>query len=91
MRSVEHWRMRKHRLCLEGVEITTPEGKKLCSITGNAWHESPSNGQHKERILPENTIIYEASELFSKNGRSGNGREPIKISGTTKIPVEISV
>jgi hypothetical protein len=83
--------MRKHRLCLKGDEITTPEGKKLCSITGSAWHESPSNGRHKERKLPENTIVYEALELSSKNGRNGNGRTPTKIIETIEIPAEISV
>ena len=89
--AIEHWRMRKHRLCLKGDEITTPEGKKLCSITGNSWHEFPSNGRHKEKILPENTIVYEAPELSSKNGRDGNGRTPTIISGAVKIPAEISV
>lgn len=89
--AIEHWRMRKHRLCLKGDEITTPEGKKLCSITGSAWHESPPNGHHKEEKPFENIIVYEAPKFSRKNGRNGNGRTPTKIIETIEIPAEISV
>lgn len=89
--AIEHWRMRKHRLCLKGIEITTLEGKKLCSMTGNTWHESPSNGHHKKENPIEKAVIYQAQTLHGENGRNENGRIPVKISGEIRIPAEVTV
>lgn len=88
--AVEHWRMRKYRLRLEGKK-TTLNGVELCSINGTTWFELPSNGHSKEEKPLENTAIYQAQVLPGKNGRSGNGRELKKISGTIKIPAKVTV
>ncbi|MBU0572430.1 hypothetical protein KKE18_01960 [Patescibacteria group bacterium] len=89
MSSVEHWRMRKHRLCLEGETRTTPEGAVEYSINGVSWHERP-NGHHKDENPLKGIIVYQAHMPLGENGHNGNGRKPINISGEIKIPASVS-
>ncbi|RLC32899.1 hypothetical protein DRH13_00775 [Candidatus Woesebacteria bacterium] len=78
-------------MCLKGIEIITPEGKKVRSMTGNAWHESPPNGHHKKENPLGRAVVYQAQTLLRENGRNGNGRKPTKISGEVRIPAEVAV
>ena len=87
--AIEYWRMRIPLLRLKGEEDTRGV-KPMCSITGTAWHESPSNGHHKEETPLKNAVIYEAPKLVEGNGRNGNGRVPTKVSGAINIPAEVN-
>ncbi len=83
--AVEHWRMRKYRLRLEGKK-TMLNGVEMCSINGTTWFELSSNGRNREEKPLENTTIYQAQTQPGKNGRT-----PAKISRTIEIPSEVTI
>ena len=90
METIRHWRNNRRNLRLEGFKQTTSEGTEEFSINGVSWSEPSPNGHHKEENPLEGTIIFQAQTTPGKNGRNGNGRKPINVSGEIKIPASVS-
>lgn len=57
-----HWRLRHHRLRLEGFKRETEDGIIEVSATGVSWVEKAGNGYHRDENPFEGKIIYESQE-----------------------------
>lgn len=90
MEIARHWRNSRRNLRFEGFKKITPEGGETFSLNGFSWSEPAPNGHHKEENPLESAVVYQAQTSPGKNGRNGNGRIPVKISGEVNISAEVN-